>query len=366
MDKRATFGFVLIALVLMVWMWFNTPPPQTGKPRPDSAATSIAVQPESAKAKPPLERPVEAEHKEKEQGLGQFFSSRAKGAEKILVVETDLYRAEITTKGGLIRKWELKNFKTWNQFPVQLVDPEKGGDFSLLFISKDGKQINTRNLYFNAAFSSGVTTTLAGEESLSVNLELPVGEGKKIVKRLTFTNNKYSFDAEVLFVGMQDVVSGFEYQVVWENTLPYAEHNSIDESGFARAYAYSGGELAEIDATSETEQVKKDITGVTDWVAMRNKYFALAIMPTSAQSQGGYLEGSRKAQPDRGEKESYNLALKMPFKAQREERSRFTVFLGPLDFSLIKSMDKGLDHIMSLGAAWIIRPITEYLMLPLF
>ena len=368
MDKQATFGFVLIALVLMVWMWLNTPPPAQNKPHADSAATALPQPADKAQARPAQQSAVElpAVGAQALNDLGQFFSARATGAEKILVVETDLYRAEITTKGGLIRKWELKNFKTWNQFPVQLVDPDNGGDFSLLFISKDGKQINTRDLYFDASYAAWNTKTLAGEESLTVNFELPVGEGKKIVKRLTFTNNKYSFDAEVILNGMDNVISGFEYQVVWEHSLPYAEHNSIDESSFAMAYAYSGGEVAEADAASESEPVQKDINGVTDWVAARNKYFAIAMVPTEGASQGAFIEGRRKSQPDRGEKENYSLALKMPFKSQRQERSRFTVFLGPLDFSLIKSMDRGLDHIMSLGAAWIIRPITEYVMLPLF
>ncbi len=359
---------MLIALVLMVWMWLNTPPPAQNKPHADSAATALPQPADKAQARPAQQSAVElpAVGAQALNDLGQFFSARATGAEKILVVETDLYRAEITTKGGLIRKWELKNFKTWNQFPVQLVDPDNGGDFSLLFISKDGKQINTRDLYFDASYAAWNTKTLAGEESLTVNFELPVGEGKKIVKRLTFTNNKYSFDAEVILNGMDNVISGFEYQVVWEHSLPYAEHNSIDESSFAMAYAYSGGEVAEADAASESEPVQKDINGVTDWVAARNKYFAIAMVPTEGASQGAFIEGRRKSQPDRGEKENYSLALKMPFKSQRQERSRFTVFLGPLDFSLIKSMDRGLDHIMSLGAAWIIRPITEYVMLPLF
>ena len=208
--------------------------------------------------------------------------------------------------------------------------------------------------------------TLKNDETFFVDLKLPLREGKRIVKRLTFTNNKYTLDAEVHFENVADVVSGFEYQVMWENGLPYAEHNSVDESSFAKAFAFSGGEVADVDATKESEPVQRDINGVTDWVAARNKYFAVSLLPVQGTSQGAVIEGSRKAHPDKGEKESYSIALKMPFKGTNSESSKFTVFLGPLDFSLIKSMDKGLDHIMSLGAAWIIRPITEFIMIPLF
>lgn len=369
MDKQGILGFILIALVLMVWMWYTTPPPAKVLLADSTAARSVAHQ-DSLKGKgstTPLSAassaPLSATPAE---GFGEFFTASATGAEKILTVNTDLYVAEITTKGGLIRKWELRNFKTWNQFPVQMVDLSGGGDLSLLFLSKDGKQINTRNLYFSADFPANKNVTLTDSSSISVDLVLSIRDGKKIIKRLTFTNNKYSFDVEIIFQKMGDLVSGFEYQVLWEHSLPYAEHNSVDESNFAQAYAFSGGEVANADVTNENEPVLKDISGTTDWVAARNKYFAVALLPAPGSTQGAIIEGVRKPQPDKGEKENYSIALKMPFRAQGTESSKLTVFLGPLDFYLIRSMDRGLDHIMSLGAAWIIRPITEYIMLPLF
>ncbi len=367
MDKQGILGFILIALVLMVWMWYTTPPPGKIHPQDSTSARSTAHQDSLKKnAASNLSVPQSTSGASTPEGLGEFFSASATGAEKILTVNTDLYVAEITTKGGLIRKWELKNFKTWNQVPVQLVDLSGGGDLSLLFLSKDGKQINTRNLYFNADFPANKNVTLSDSSSVSVDLVLVVRDGKKIIKRLTFTNNKYTFDAEIIFQNMSDMVSGFEYQILWEHSLPYAEHNSVDESNFAHAYAFSGGEVADADVTKETEPAMKDISGSTDWVAARNKYFAVALLPQAGTTQGAIIEGVRKPQPDKGEKENYSLSLKMPFKAQPTESSKLTVFLGPLDFYLIKSMDRGLDHIMSLGAAWIIRPITEYIMLPLF
>jgi len=165
---------------------------------------------------------------------------------------------------------------------------------------------------------------------------------------------------------MGEVISGFEYQVVWENGLRYAEHNSVDESSFAMAYAYAGGELAEIDATHQTETVKQSISGLTEWVASRNKYFAVAIIPREKQSQGAYLEGIASQMPDNGIKEEYNIGIRMPYKGSLSEQTSFVVFIGPLDFDIIKGYNNNLDQIMSLGAAWIIRPISEWVMIPLF
>lgn len=367
MDKQTILGFILIGLVLIIWMSIQAPAPRQHPPTTTETQQSeqpLSKESVNVEAAPPQR--VEASSSTPAESLGKYFSMLSSGEEKVLTIKTDLYTAEITTKGGLLRKWELHNYRTWDQAPVQLVDFDRGGDFSLLFTSNDGKLINTRNLYFTWSFPKWRTIELGGDETFSLDAELLLGEGRKIVKRFMFTNGKYSFDAELKFVKTENLISNFEYQVVWENGIRYAEHNSVDESSFAMAYAYSGGELTEIDAMHAGEVVKRDLSGVTDWVATRNKYFAIAMIPEQRKCEGAYLEGVHLLQSDKGVKESYTLALKMPLKGGAEQTAKFQVFLGPLDFDIIKSYKQDLEQIMSLGAAWIIRPISEYMMIPLF
>ncbi len=264
-----------------------------------------------------------------------------------------------------MRKWELTKYQTWDKHPVNLIDGRRGGDFSLLFTSGDGKLVNTRKLYFASDFSAWKTVELRNGDSFSVDLRLPIGPSQNVIKRYTFTNGKYSFDAELQFENTQSAIANYEYQITWEHGLPYAEANSIDESHFAMAYAYSGGELAEIDASKAGERPERDINGATDWVATRNKYFAVALLPESTKGQGAFLQGEHLLQPNNGVTEDYSIALKMPLKGQGTETNKVTVYLGPLEYDNIKSLSKDLDKIMSFGASWI-RPITEYVMLPVF
>jgi YidC/Oxa1 family membrane protein insertase len=69
--------------------------------------------------------------------------------------------------------------------------------------------------------------------------------------------------------------------------------------------------------------------------------------------------------PDQGAIERYSLNLKMPFRGKAVENVSVNLFLGPLDFDVVKSAGKDLEQLISLGA-WIIRPISEYVMIPLF
>jgi YidC/Oxa1 family membrane protein insertase len=359
MDRQSILGFILIGAVIFGWMLFQAPPTPPPTPAGGAADTLRTIPRDTVRVEVPAVRDAASSDT-----LGRYFGHRAAGGEKILTVRTEQYTAELTTRGALVRTWELASYKTWNGFPVHLVDLEKGGDFSLLFNTSDGKQINTRSLVFECDRPAGTVLDLKGSDSVSVEYVLPVAEGKRIVKRYTFRNGEYGFRADIAFVNMQDVVSNFEYRILWENGTHYAEANSVDESGYAMAYASLAGEMAEVDA-KPGEPAQLDMDGTTDWVATRNKYFAVAMIPERGRSQGVELSGVSLPQPDHGQREVYAIGLKMPLRGQADERSSVRVFLGPLDLEVVRSLDVGLDKIMSLGAAWIIRPIAEYVMMPL-
>lgn len=361
MDRNTIIGFLLIGLVLMVWMYFNAPPPpppgQTGKD------TLITQGQKRAEKTPPL--PVETKGGEPADTLGKFFSADGQGVERRFAVETDDYRVELSTRGGSIVSWVEKRFKTWDGYPVDLI-PQGGSDFHLLFTTADGKLISTKGLYFEGGGRNGEVVRLSPHDSATIDFILPVTGGGRIVKSLTFYGALTSFDAAYRFEDLQNVIANYEYQVTWDGGMRYVEHNTINESNFAKASVFAGGELTEVDATKLGETVKQNISGRVAWVAQRNKYFATAIIPREKESQGAYLEGWREPLPDQGAREVYNMALRMPFTAKALETDRFTVYVGPLDFDGVKKYGVELERIMSLGAAWIIRPISEYVIIPLF
>jgi YidC/Oxa1 family membrane protein insertase len=360
MDRQSTIGFVLIFVVLVVWMWLNSP---VQRPKPvDQTAKSTQLK-DTVKVN--LPKPTEPKEKQETNPYGKYFSDRAKGTEKVIYIETDFYSAEVSTKGGVLKKWELKKFKTWDGHPVQLVDYTQNGDFAILLTTSDGRVVNTKDLYFDVQASSE-NVRIEGNFEFELNLTLPASNGGQLVKKMKFRNEEYGFETEIQLLNLNPVIANYQYEVTWEHGIRYAEKNSVDESGFAAAYAFAGSELTEIDAAKNDQKVQKEFSGAVDWVAARNKYFAVAIIPTGNISDGAYLEGTRSAMQDNGVKETYGVSLKMPFKGGTNEQSSFKVFLGPLQHSILKSYNKGLENIMSLGWAWLIRPISEYVMLPIF
>ncbi|MBN1398349.1 MAG: membrane protein insertase YidC [Bacteroidetes bacterium] len=361
MDRQSIIGFILIFIILVVWMWMNSPQ----QPPPEQAATEQRQEQVkdtlTAVSKPEKEK----KSAEPAEPYGKFFSARSSGIEKIITVETDNYIAEISSKGGVIKKWELKKYKTWDGLPVQLVDYDHNGDFSVLLTTADGRVINTKDLYFDVS-SAADNARLEENFEFEATFTLPAAQGGKLVKKMKFKNGKYDIETELQMIDLAQVIANYQYEVVWEHGIRYAEGNSVDESGFAAAYAFAGNELTEINASTVNEKVQKELSGTVDWVATRNKYFAVALMPSEKKSEGAFLEGTQTAMPDNGALEKYGVALRMPFRGEQSEKSVINVFLGPLDHGELKTYENGLENIMSLGWAWLIRPISEYIMLPLF
>ncbi len=192
MDKQSTFGFILIGLVLIVWMWLQAPSPQ---PAPPQASDSLRTARQAPAETTRVQQPQPSRHATPAlpAELGEYFAGKGAGAEKIIVVKTDLYTAQLSTRGGAVKTWELSKYRTWDGAPVQLVDYDHGGDLSLLFTSSDGKLINTHNLFFDADPMPWSSVTLAGDQTTQVTFRLVLAGGRQIVKRYTFANGRYDF-----------------------------------------------------------------------------------------------------------------------------------------------------------------------------
>jgi YidC/Oxa1 family membrane protein insertase len=375
MGKKETIGIVLITLVLFVWMYFNTPktPVQPSQPK---TSTEHAI--DTAAARGALNAPPSAPVMRREETsgavgdtaalrlYGKTFAPLASGTEKTVTIETDLYTAVLTTRGGMIRDWTLTNYKTWRGSPVELVNYKHDGDYNLLFQAMDGKLIDTRNLFFTAPVKNGEVIRLKKGQTFRLAFTLSLGDSSRIVREFAFTGGIYNFGSSVTFDHMDRYIANYEYQVTWEHGLNYTEENSVDESSFSTAYAYSGGESVNLEASKPGETVKQEITGNTNWVAQTTKYFTVAIVPKGKPADGAYLHGIENRLPDNGTQRDYYTSLVMRFEGQPAQTDSFMVYIGPLDYNILKSYKVGLEDIVGLGWKWVIRPIAEYVMLPSF
>lgn len=370
MDRNSTFAFLLIGVILVLWLYWNSPAPEPQKPKTTTSVEKKDTLKQAA--------PAAAKETKQEEEASSFGVSNQ--PEKIVTIETDLSIIELTSKGGKLRRVFLKKYNTWYYSKdndttfykkyVQLVNTTKnGGDFNIIFVTKDGKLVNTSSLDFIANKNNSYYK-VAGKDSIEMEYVFSGEDKKAIKKNFKFFGDRYDSKVDITLENMEEAISSFRYDVVWQNGLNFVEENSVDEATYSHANVYAGEENVVVDATTSGEKINKDINGKIDWVGVRNKYFATIIAPLNASSDGGaYVEGKHYNLTPVDIRESYSASIKVPFNNQKFQKDSFTLYVGPIDYYLLKTYNNNFESIFEfgnfLGLKIIIRPISEYIMLPL-
>ena len=387
MDRQTTIAFIIIGAILVLWLFLNSPQPEKQQTKPVDTTQVVkdtSINKNKAKIPPAKVQKTKKEITPSKKGsdslkYGKYFTLKPR-KEQIITVDNSLVRLELSTKGGDIKKYFLKKYKNWysvktkgnkdfykNQ--VQLIDyPHGGGGPDLSFVSADGKAVNTSHLNFTSD-AKQYYYKLRGKDSLIISFRLNVDPKRYIEKQYIFYGNKYSMKCDLKLVGMQNLISNNDVDLVWERGLRFVEENSVDEALYSNASVFYGGDHVEVQASKNGEKVNKDFNGRVDWVAARNKYFAAIIAPQNpSQVDGAYLEGMKTAYKNNGERAHYNLRLILPFNNTDYETKDFTIYIGPADYNILSKYGHNFEQIVEFGTfvKFLIRPIAVYVLLPLF
>jgi YidC/Oxa1 family membrane protein insertase len=169
---------------------------------------------------------------------------------------------------------------------------------------------------------------------------------------------------------MSSLISNNSYDLVWSNGINFVEENSVDEDNQSNASLYYGDEHVIVKASDVGKKFEKEFNGKVEWVAVRDKYFTVIVVPKNpSEIDGAYFQGTKVAKED-GLKEFYNVRLTVPFRNNQFEKKSFYLYLGPVNYDILKAYNAHLEKIVEFGSffglKFIIRPIAEYVLLPLF
>ncbi|ACF15179.1 60 kDa inner membrane insertion protein [Chloroherpeton thalassium ATCC 35110] len=360
MDRNTLIGLVLIALIMMAWFQLMAPK----KPLPEEKAQQERLEAvaESIDIKNQLVQDSlqKANPTQKFGELGQF----AVGEEKKIQIETDLFTATLSTKGATLRSFIQKDYLNYKHEPFNLISNEDG-TLSLFFATRDGKVVNTGELYFDPK-TDQKNFRISGDNKVRIPFEISTEDGRRIEITYIFSGNSYEFGYETNLAGFGKFVSGNEYQVVWTGGLSNAEKNVNDEATNSYAEAYLGGSTLRLDASHVDETYKEQPSGNAKWVAVRSKYFVAGLI-SKEETEGVFMEGSRNTNDEKSVFEDYMVALKLKLPSdQTTVNSRFSVYIGPLKYDLVKATGSELEKIIDFGWEWVTRPFAEYLIIPIF
>ncbi|MEI7934137.1 MAG: membrane protein insertase YidC, partial [Chlorobiaceae bacterium] len=140
MDRNSITGLAIIAVIMMVWLQFMSPANKPLQP-------AKVVNTEQVEQQTQSNRSLFSEPAAENYGV---FASASEGKEQLLKVENDLFRATLSSKGATLKSLVLKKHLDGDRKAFDLVSNQKNGALSLLFLTREGKKIDTRDLYFRS------------------------------------------------------------------------------------------------------------------------------------------------------------------------------------------------------------------------
>jgi YidC/Oxa1 family membrane protein insertase len=348
MDRNALIGMLLISIIIGVWMFYSS---IEHRPAPTQNQRDTLAQLSTASAAP---APTPS-----------FAPAQVPLREQTVRVVTDNYRATISSLGMTLTRWELRHYNAWYGAPVQLIHPG-ARELGVTFTNRSGEKISPRQQPFEFLnVPPGATITLTGDSSFTLRGVLNVG-GATIERTITFYGSKYHIGTRITFDGADTLLPMTRrwYDLGWNSGLQYQEANSVDESSHSTAFASLNGSLDELDVSDYNKPASVHQSGTVDYIGTKTKYFMVALLNGRSNKQGEYfLEGVMYGAPNNGRIKVYSSIYRMPYRGGRQSDS-IAVYIGPLDYDIVKPY--GLQATVNFGWRWIVRPIGEFFMLPIF
>lgn len=328
MNKNTITGIVLMLLVVLIFSWYNQPSAEqvAEMKRQDSIATVMNKQAEMTQ-KAAAYTKAQALTSLQSDTSALFYPSLS-GENRHVVLKNDKLELTLDTKGGVIRKAKILNFKDRNDDKdVTLFD---GDDQNMNFMFS-GKDMNivTADLYFTPSAHTDSTVTMTAQAA----------GGGSIVMRYTLGND-YMLHFSVQANGLAGIFAP-NYK---EMDIEWSEKCRQQEKGFTFENRYASLTYKEKDGgtdyLSETsKKVDENIEESLDWVAFKNQFFS-AVLISKNDIVAHSLMTSIPQEKGSGYLKQYQAKMKTFFDPTGTQPTEFEMFIGPNDFRLLQNVEE--------------------------
>jgi YidC/Oxa1 family membrane protein insertase len=358
-DKNSLIGFVLMALILIVFNTFFFPEPEIPQEQaPPTAPTEVIVTEQKLSettTAPTLAEINESIVSEELMRTYGIFATAATGIEGEQVIENEKLKITVANKGGRIISVILKEYQTYDSLALDLFDADSSR-FNLQFTT--GQIINTADLYFVGTQNRNtLSMKLMANNSHYVEYLYTLTEGEN-------GDDDYLIDFDINFVGMENIIpSGVNYMnLEWQMKTPQTEKSKTNQDMYTGIqYQYSSDK--EVDYLSFTSTDEDDINARLNWVAFKQQFFSAIFIAKDGFEKPTTLTSTKSE----GSKFIKDLAanFELPYNHNRDEKLSFQFYFGPNHYKTLKSYNLGFEELVPLG--WgIFGWVNQYIIINLF
>jgi YidC/Oxa1 family membrane protein insertase len=352
-DQVRGIVFVLVAmLILFLWQHYYRPPVAPPPPKPAESAQTTP-QPTA----PPAATPVT------KSGTARAVPTVPvviANEEKTVVVESSLYRVELSNRGGVAKSWKLKKYFDDQKPPRELdlvnadVAQELGWPFSLLL--SDPQQEAQANLALYKI------TPATEHFNAPATITFHWSDGRlEVTKNLSF-NESYQMSVEtaVNFDGKPVQGSG----VAWRGG--FGDKAVYKASSLVNVFYKLNGKLELLPLKklgAPNNQIQPALQpGPLEFTGMEDQFFTATFLPDSTDlslslwhwTQFHHITGGDKPESEQVAEIAAGSPLPQPLQMR--------LYVGPKDLDLLSREKPPLDDLVQFGWTGIIaKPLFEFL-----
>lgn len=354
MDRNQLIGIALI-LALLVGYQLLMPEP---KPQPKTATTSAQSQQKAIKAlKDTSPQTTPTLDSAAAQALYGDFASAASGEARDIVVENKDIKVTFSTQGGRVKEVLLKNYKTYFDKPLVLVD-EKTSTTSLELATKSGK-VDLHKLYFQTATQNA---TVDGQP-LKITFQLQLAPGQTVEQTYTMPAEGYILEYDLKLNGLDNVVNNENPRFVWQDKMPQFENDLKENRQKATINFLKADET--FDNIGEGPDSKETtVDSPVQWFTVKHKYFLSGFIAKNNPFQ----KPSFKALVDPNDSLTVKTAIAdvtLPIGDLKTGKGNYRFYYGPNDYQLLGDVATEFDRNVYLGYA-VLKPLNKYFFVPVF
>ncbi|MCX5847030.1 MAG: membrane protein insertase YidC [Deltaproteobacteria bacterium] len=342
MDKKTFLAIVLSLMVVFTWQAFfaKQPPPK----QPDSVQQGGTVEgkPASKEAAPEQAKPVYTR---------TILSKPAAVIEKDIKVETPLYTAVFTTRGGTLKSYKLNNYRTNLASDSELIElvNVNNGMLRPLTVTFPGSTIDIPPESIYMTDSNAINITQSPDNRRLTFTQIYPKE-VKIEKIFTFYPEKYTFELEVKVHNLSNAPLNQSALLSWHQYMdPKAETDSYGHDGPISFIAKSI-DLYEAKKIESGKLLGPDVA----WAGFESKYFLASMIAQNPTLTTLSLSVDAQNMVSVNLKDPQNI-----IPPGQIGLFTYTLYLGPKDYDILKAQGVGLENAIDFGSwmKWLAMPL---------
>ncbi|MXX70627.1 MAG: membrane protein insertase YidC [Gemmatimonadetes bacterium] len=343
---RPEFRFFL-ALTLMIGVFVLTEmlfPPIRPEAPPLEEGAIESVEPPAAEVvtppEPPGQTPV-VEEPEQDQ----------EAAERLVTVETPLYRMTFSSYGGVARSIQLLGYESFTrEGPVELV-PEGQGILGGIWVAGVGGDAFDLSRYAHTVTpAEGVRIAEGdGPQTLTFRYDYPGGQ--------FFSEIRYTFSPDSYIVVVEGDLPAIERASLFVDLGPGLEINELREADDRRMMAFAGNHIDDGITSRPLARVDEpeSLDGPLRWAAVKSKYFVEVILPGRQSGGTDFLAGIRA---EEGPVVGGPLRIRVGTPVSEAGGYAYRAYLGPIERERLIAIGDDLEEVNPYG--WrVFRPIVR-------